>query len=454
MNKILIVDDEHGVRESLRLLLGDDYELVMAGDGRQALLRLDEKPGLVILDVKLPDLDGLEVLRRLRQLEPRLPVIMLSGVGRVRTVVEAMRAGAVDYLAKPFDSEALRVTVRKMFAFRAMSEEVDYLKSITAASRRPVMVGRSAVTERLREDIARFAVTASSVLISGESGTGKEVVARLIHYQGDRRDRPFVPVHCAAVPEALFESELFGYEKGAFTDATARKEGLLDLARDGTIFLDEIGEMPLATQVKMLRVLQEREYQRLGGTKFLRTGARVLAATARDLPEAVAAGRFRQDLYYRLNVLQVALPPLRERRGDIPELADYFFHLLRREIPARTEQLDPELVARLAAYGWPGNIRELRNIIERLLVLHGREKRLRPAHLDGCLAAPGREETLLPGDGVSLEEVLRAQEKRLISAALRRAGGVRSEAARLLRTTRRILVYRMQRLGLDGDGKN
>lgn len=455
MNRILVVDDEKNIREALRMLLEDEYEVALAASGREALGMIEENPGLVILDVRLPDMGGLEVLRRIRELNPNLPVIMLSGVGEVGTVVEAMRAGAVDYLPKPFDSKVLRVAVEKMFAFRDMSEEMAWLQSLTEDYRRPVFIGRGPAAERLRADVARFAGTGSSVLIGGESGVGKEVVARLIHFQGSRGNKPFIPVHCAAVPENLFESELFGHEKGAFTDATARKEGLFDLARDGTIFLDEVGEMPLATQVKLLRVLQEREYLRLGGTRMIKTGARVLAATARDLETAVARGEFRGDLYYRLNVLNIRVPPLRERPEDIPDLAEYFFRDLRRRLGVRAGSFGPGVLERLAAHSWPGNVRELKNIIERLLVLHGAAKTIGAEELAACLPAPAAEDGPGPGETAgdeSLEEALRRQEERLIRAALKKSGGVKSEAARTLKTTRRILSYRMQRLGIGGDG--
>ncbi|MFA5393194.1 MAG: sigma-54 dependent transcriptional regulator [Candidatus Ratteibacteria bacterium] len=451
MKKILIIDDEKNVCEALRMLLKDDYKTSVASNGREGLKLLEEDPQLVILDVIMPDMNGLEVLQKIRQFNPDVPVIMLSAVDRVKTVVEAMRLGAVDYIAKPFESEELKLVIQKMLDYSRLREKVEYLQTISRDYREVEFVGRSAVAQKVLQEVSRVARTPSSVLITGESGTGKEVVAKLIHYQSSSADKPFIAVHCAALPENLFESELFGYEKGAFTDALEKKAGMFDLAKDGTIFLDEIGEMLLTTQVKLLRVLQEREFLRLGGTKLIKTEARVLAATSKDLDAEIEKGGFRQDLYYRLNVVTINIPPLRERREDIPLLVDHFFAKFQKTLHVTTKSISDEAKNIFQEYGWPGNVRELKNVIERILVLHGDVKVIQPGHLAESLKKKEPDSPSLPSldlGKASLEEAVNKYETVLIKQALEQADGVVSQAAKILKTTRRILSYRMKKLDL------
>jgi DNA-binding NtrC family response regulator len=449
MKKILIVDDEKSIREALRMLLKDDYQISSASSGREGLKMLEENPQLVILDVKMPDMDGLEVLRKIRQSNPEMPVVMLSAVDRVKTVVAAMRLGAVDYIAKPFENEELKMVVSKMLDYSRLREEVKYLQTISRDYREVEFVGKSPAAQKVLREVAKVARTPSSALVTGESGTGKEVVAKLIHFQSSVADKPFIAVHCAALPENLFESELFGYEKGAFTDAMEKKAGMFDLAKDGTIFLDEIGEMPLVTQVKLLRVLQEREFVRLGGTKLIKTEARVLAATSKNLEDEIEKDGFRRDLYYRLNVVTIAIPPLRERKEDIPLLTDHFFAKFQKTLHVTTKSISGATKKIFQDYDWPGNVRELKNIIERVLVLHGDVEVIQPGHLAESLKKRESDAhpfpSLVPGSA-SLEETVNKYEESLIRQALEQAGGVISKAAKILKTTRRILSYRMKKL--------
>jgi len=448
MNKILIVDDERNIRETLRMVFSNTYEILEAESGAKALEELRHEPDLVILDIMMPEMDGLETLRKIREISTELPVIILTAVDRVTTVVAAMRLGAVDYLIKPFDHEEMQLLVRRMLDERDLRSEVRYLQTISKDYRNADFVGDGPAAKQLLQNAALVAKTPSSVLITGESGSGKEVLAKLIHHISPRHAAPFIAVHCAAVPESLFESELFGHEKGAFTDAVERKPGVFELARNGTLLLDEIGEMPAATQVKLLRVLQEREFTRLGGTTVIKTDVRVLAATSKDLDEEIAAGRFRRDLYYRLNVVSIHIPPLRERAEDIPPLTDHFFRLLRPILHAKTETLDPAVMRAFRNYPWPGNVRELKNVIERLLVLHGDKPVILPEHLAGSLPTESPEPTAATPDGLSLEEKVARYETTIIRNALKETGGVKSKAAKKLKTTRRILSYRMEKLGL------
>lgn len=452
MKHLLIVDDDVGSRESLRTIFCRDYEISLADSAAKALRTLAERPvDLLLLDVVMPEKDGLTFLREIHDAYPTVPVVMVSASTAARPIVEAMKAGALDFVTKPFDVAEIRRIVERAIENSALRRQVETLQS-DLAREFPVeaIVGRAPAIRRALDDAAKAAETDATVLLYGESGTGKELAARLIHARSRRRDEPFVAVHCAALPETLMESELFGYEKGAFTNATARRLGRFDLAGSGTLFFDEVGEMSPATQVKLLRVLQEREYMRVGGDKPIRTNARIIAATARDLAAEVAAHRFRDDLYYRLNVVPIRLPPLRERREDIPLLLDHFLEFFRRRIAASTRGFSPDAKARFAAYDWPGNIRELRNIVERLLVLHGHEKEigadaLPPEFHEGMPAPPPR---LSSAHVQSLAKAVMAYEKQLVTEALEEAGGVQTRAAERLGTTRRILKYRMDKLGI------
>jgi DNA-binding NtrC family response regulator len=444
----LVVDDEEGPRQSLKAILSGRYEVLLAEDAEKALrLLTSEAVDMALLDVILPGMDGIALLRKIRDLYPSMPVIMVSASTSVKPVVEAMRLGAQDYLSKPFDVEEILRLADRAIKGDILSRRVEVLES-DLAREFPVgeVVGQAQAFASAMSDLRKAATTDATVLVQGESGTGKELSARMIHAFSSRSSEPFVPVHCAALTETLMESELFGHEKGAFTGADRRKPGRFDLAGSGTIFFDEVGEMSPSTQVKLLRVLQEREFMRVGGTHVIRTNARVVAATSRELRSEVSAGRFREDLYYRLSVVPVRLPPLRERRGDVPPLVRYFLLQARRTLGAAAEAFSPEAMACMEQYRWPGNIRELRNVVERTLVLHGRERVILPEHLPAELreaVQPAVEEI----EG-SLHDMVSRCERRIIENALARAGGVQTKAAEILGTTRRILGYRIRRLGI------
>ncbi len=446
---ILIVDDELGPRESLRAVFKGTYRVTTAASAAEGLEVLAREPvELVLTDVIMPDMDGLTFLRHVRERHPGLPVVMISASSSVRPVVEAMRQGAQDYVAKPFDVEEVQHIVRRAMETSAMQRRVRSLES-EIDREFPVhgIVGGADGFRDALDRIRKAAASDATVLILGESGTGKELAARLLHRLSPRQAEPFVAVHCGALPESLMESELFGHEKGAFTNADRMKHGRFDLAGSGTLFFDEVSEMSLTTQMKLLRVLQEREFMRVGGTQVIKTNARIVAASARDLRKLAAEGKFRDDLYYRLGVVPVTLPPLRERPGDIERLATHFLEQLGRNLDAVTEGFDPDAMERLAAYRWPGNVRELRNVVERMLVLHGSQRLITP----DCLPEEFHEgggPLPAPDAGLSLEDRVGAVERRMIEEALRRCGGVQTRAAEYLGTTRRILRYRMEKLNI------
>ncbi|MGQ9532166.1 MAG: sigma-54-dependent transcriptional regulator [Desulfotomaculales bacterium] len=444
--KIVIIDDEEHMCWALeRAMRQEGYQAFTATSGRKGLeLVRREAPSLVILDLKMPEMDGLEVLRRLRKMNPKLPVIMITAYGTIQTAIEAMKLGAVDYITKPFDLDELKIVVRKALELSHLITEVAFLRAELAA-RYDRMVGESPAMQEVRRLIARVAGTDATVLITGESGTGKEVAALAIHQNSPRAKGPFIVVNCAALPEPLLESELFGHEKGAFTGAVARKQGRFELADGGTIFLDEIGEMPPAMQVKLLRVLQEKSFERVGGTETIKVDVRVIAATNRDLKAAIQEGKFREDLYYRLNVVPIRMPALRERKEDIPLLVEYFLQKFRPRYQAHT--ISPAAMELLRRYHWPGNIRELQNVIERAMIICQGEEIL-PEHLPPEIqAAPRPAGGLIvdfPDEGINLEQL----EKELIIKALEKTGGNQTRAAQLLGITRSTLIYRMQKHGI------
>jgi DNA-binding NtrC family response regulator len=451
---ILVVDDEPSVRDTIRMVLRGAYRVLTAPDGARALEKVEhEGIDLVLLDYMLPEMNGLAVLKRTRELAPDVDVIMVTANEDVQTAVEAMKAGALDWICKPFDAEKLRHVVAKAFRERGLRQHVDVLKEqVHRSFPTDGLVGQSRAMDEVQQMIRRAASVNSTVLITGETGTGKELCARAIHSLGRRSDGPFVDVACTAIPDTLLESELFGYEKGAFTGAHARKAGKFELAHDGTLFLDEIGDVPAAIQVKLLRVLQTREFTRVGGTHNLKVDVRVVAATNRGLEEMTRAGTFRDDLYYRLCVLPIRLPPLRDRREDIPDLARHFLDRFRRETGGGPEELSDEAMRVLTAHPWPGNVRELQNIIERSVVLN-RDRRTLEARdlptylLDGRVPDAFDIGTIY--GRVTLEEAEQSFEKALILRALAETGGNYSQAARILGTTRRILKYKVDKLGID-----
>ncbi len=366
---ICVVDDEPSILNTLSSILEDEgYQVTLAKNGAEALKIIQtELPDVVILDIWMPELDGLEVLTRVRELFPSMMVIMMSGHGSVETAVKATKLGAYDYLEKPLDLEKTTILVRNALNQRKLEEENVNLR--IKVERHSQLVGASAVMEKLRQQIAAAAPTHSRVLISGENGTGKELVARAIHLQSPRHNRSFVEVNCAAIPETLIETELFGHERGAFTGAVAQKRGKFDFANGGTLFLDEIGDMSLATQAKVLRVLEEQQFTRVGGGKLIKVNVRVLAASNKDFQQAIEKGNFREDLFYRLNVLPIEIPPLRSRREDIPALTRHFLKIHAEEQGVKLKDITSEALGVLARHDWPGNIRELRNQVERLMIM-------------------------------------------------------------------------------------
>ena len=366
---ILIVDDEEGIRTSLRSILEDEgYEVAVASNGLEALkIYGTDPPDLMILDIWMPEMDGLETLRRVKEFVPTTQVMMISGHGSIETAVKAIKLGAYDYIEKPLSLENVTFRVKQALEQYRLAQENRVLRS--KVQRKFELVGQSPVMQRLRELIETAGPTNSRVLIGGENGTGKELVARAIHLHSTRADHPFIAVNCAAIPETLIESELFGHEKGSFTGAISMKRGQFEQANGGTLFLDEIGDMSLSTQAKVLRALQEQQFTRVGGTKLMKVDVRVLAASNKDLEKEIGKGQFREDLFYRLNVVPIVVPPLRERREDIPALIQHFMKLHAEEQGLRIKDVSPEAMGVFQQYDWPGNIRELRNLIERLMIM-------------------------------------------------------------------------------------
>jgi two-component system, NtrC family, response regulator AtoC len=449
--RVLVVDDEAGLRHTLTLILRDEgYDVITAEDGEAGLrLALAEAPDLVLCDVRMPRLGGLEFLARHQEEGGTALVIMMSAYGALDTAVEAMRRGAYDYIAKPFNADEVVLTLRK-------AEEREQLRREVARLRRAVgetagfedVIGASAAMREVLDLAARVAPYPSTVLLTGESGTGKEAVARAVHRASPRAARAFVAVNCGAIPDALLESELFGHERGAFTGADRAREGLVEEAEGGTLFLDEIGELPLPLQVKLLRVLQERTVRRVGGTGERAADVRILAATARDLVTEVRDGRFREDLYYRINVVQIHLPPLRTRTEDIPLLAEHFLQRHAARLGISTPAFPRALLPLLAGYTWPGNVRELENVLERALVLSGGA--LSEAHFPPHVRSGEPQFRLADDDGdLSVKRRLPSLERTLIARALERCGGNRTRAAALLDLSVRALSYKIRDYGLD-----
>jgi DNA-binding NtrC family response regulator len=444
---VLVVDDDPGLREAFRLILEDDYEVLEAAGGAQALEVVRSTPvDLVLLDIRLPDIDGIEVLERIKAFDDGVEVILVTAVQTVRTAVAAMKLGAFDYLTKPFEEDEITAVVRRALERRALDREVVYLRSELARRHDfEELVGRHPAMQRLYQMIGAVARTPITVLIVGESGTGKELVARAIHHQGPVRDGPFVPVNVAAIPDTVLESELFGHEKGAFTGAFQRKLGKFELAQGGTIFLDEIATLRVDLQAKILRALQEREIERVGGTRRIKLGVRVIAATNVDVRRAIQSGALREDLYYRLNGVQIEVPPLRDRREDIPLLADHFVRRCRRDFHREVTGVTPAAMAVLQGYPWPGNVRELQNTIERAVALaEGPVIEVRDLPLD--LVLPRDLER--PGSPGRLRDARDHFERQLILRVLERERWNHSEAARVLGLHRNSLAKRLVALGI------
>jgi two-component system response regulator AtoC len=446
--RVLIVDDEKNMRWVLgQSLSGDGFEVAEAADGKEALAAVAaQEPDVMVLDHRMPEKDGMEVLRTLRSKGATFPIIMLTAHGNVALAVEAMKSGASEYLTKPFDLEELKLAIDKALKYSGLAAEVERLRSELDKEYdiQGIVASDPGMLDVLGT-IQKVAPTMATVMIYGESGTGKELVARAVHNLSDRADKPFISVSAGALPETLLESELFGYEKGAFTGAVTPKPGRFELANGGTMFLDEIGDISPVTQVKLLRVLQERKFERLGGTRTIEVDVRVVAATNQDLQQQIADGEFREDLFYRLNVVPVTIPTLRQRPGDIPLLVAHFLEKLK----AGTKRISPEAMEALARYSWPGNIRELENTIERIIILsHGDEIGVNdlPAEVRAGLSSRDRAASgfVLPEEGIDLEEM----ELDMVRQALDRTGASVPKAAKLLGLTAKTLEARMQRLGL------
>ncbi|HZR80576.1 MAG TPA: sigma-54 dependent transcriptional regulator [Candidatus Binatia bacterium] len=452
--RVLVVDDEIGVRESIRLVLRDAYEVELAESGDEALRRVAvQRPDVVLLDILMPGLDGIATLERVKGLVPELPVIMLTATRTLKTAVTAMKLGAFDYVQKPFDVDELRAILANASRTAALQHEVRELRA-ELGRRYQIgnIIGRSPAMQDVFRTVAMVAPLRTTVLITGESGTGKELIAKALHHQSPRSSRPMTALNCAAIPETLLESELFGHEKGSFTGADAKKIGQFELAHQSTIFLDEIGELHPSLQAKLLRVIETGELMRVGGTKPIAIDVRIVAATNRKLEEAMRDGAFRSDLFYRLNVVSLNLPPLRERREDLPLLIKHFCQVKSDDLGVPERSFTPEAIELLMRYRWPGNVRELENLIERLLILSDagpvRTEEL-PEVMRRPVATPGadrRDEVLL---GIrSLPDAVDEFERDIIQEALERSDYNQTRTAERLGTTRRILKYRMDKLGI------
>jgi len=480
--QVLIVDDEPNLRKILAAQLSrDGYDVLLAEDGEEGLALLREHHiDLVVTDLKMPKVDGMTLLREALKEQADLPIVMITAHGTVDTAVEALKLGAFDYLTKPFDKDEVRQVVAKALKTKALSDVEATLP--TAAEEKDIpgarfgIIGESPGVTEVYSVLQRVADSPTTVLVTGESGTGKELVARALHDHSSRKSKPFIKVNCAAIPKELIESELFGYERGAFTGAVTSKPGRFELANGGTLFLDEIGEIPVEMQVKLLRVLQESEFERVGGIKTIRVDVRLVAATNRDLKKLIAQGTFREDLFYRLNVVSIRLPALRERNTDIPLLVDHFLRKFNERLKKSVSGVEPEALELLSAYGWPGNIRELENVMERAVLFCDGQK-LRSEDLPGELRGsagtstpsgsispaagseppPGVDVGSLPAEGGLKEHVKVAMsrlERDLVSRALKQTNGNVTHAARLLKISRKGLQLKMKELGLrEGAGE-
>lgn len=471
--RVMVVDDEESPRESLRYILKDRYEVVTCDGGQAALSTLREQGPFdaMLLDMKMPDLSGLEVLEQALQIQPDLAVVIATAITDAKPAVAALKLGAKDYLNKPFDVDEIRHVLERVLRERSAARTGTTERPDAQAYRFDNIIGQSAAMQRVYALVQRLMDNDSTVLILGETGTGKELIARALHYNSVRRHHPFIAVHCAAIPSELLESELFGHEKGAFTGALQRRIGMFEAASGGTLFLDEIGEMPVATQSKLLRALQEREIRRVGGQETIRINVRLVCATNRNLEHEVRKGTFREDLFYRINVVPIYLPPLRERKEDIPLLVQHFTQRFARELNRPVPTFTPAAMELLVNYSWPGNVRELEHAIERVLVVSDAME-IGVEHLPFVIAnaestppqpaeatvqmAPSVPRAIEIGERLEFDANGRLDlpkltdeiERRAIEEALRRSRGVITEAARSLNITRRMLRYKMDKLGI------
>lgn len=456
--RLLVVDDEPSMREFLEIMLTQDgYEVIAAASGEQGMdlfKRVD--PALVLTDVKMPGMSGLDLIKHIRRLNSAVPVIVITAFASAEDALRAVREGAYDYISKPFQLDDLRIIIRNALeVHRLRRENLELRKSVEDRFRLGEIIGNSPQMQDIFNLISKTGPSNAGVLITGESGTGKELIAKAIHAHSPQASRPFITVNCAAIPENLLESELFGHVKGSFTGALAGKRGLVEMAHTGTLFLDEIGEVPLSLQAKLLRFLQEKEFRRVGDTESKKVEVRIIAATNKNLEEELQRGSFREDLYYRLNVIRINLPPLRERPEDIPLLIDYFLKKFCAAQNKRIEKVSSLAMRVLCNYNYPGNIRELENIIERCVTLEESDQLTAenmPRQLfQGEADSVGLTESEIGPDGIDLEKTLESFERRLITRALEIAGNSRSKAAALLGISLRSLRYRLVKLGIEAD---
>lgn len=460
MLTILVADDEKSMREFLEIMLTrEGYEVVTASTAEEAIESISSRSiDLVISDINMPKASGMAVLKSSMETDSNTPVIMITAFAAADTAVKAMKMGAYDYITKPFNVDEIKLVVAKALERRKDKEELGRLKAEVAKSYGVGgdILGKSEPMRQIFRMIHKMAQSRSTVLITGESGTGKELVAKAIHYLSDRKNKPFLSINCGAIPEQLLESELFGHQKGSFTGAVSDKKGLLEIADGGAFLLDEIGEAPLSVQVKMLRVLQEREFKRVGGIKDIKVDVRIIAATNKNLEEQIKAGRFREDLFYRLNILPIHLPPLRDRKEDIPLLVSRFIEKYSDEAKRKNVSITNEAMSLLENYNWRGNVRELENIIERAVVLTTGsliEPGSFPDEVRYYSALNGMEPSDLPEEGVDLEEVVSSVEKDLLIKALNRTGGKKKEAAKLVNLSFRSFRYKLTKYGIGSPGK-
>ncbi len=465
MQTILIVDDDKSIRYSLKRMLEEKYSILTAQNGEEALDRAKKSPpDLIIMDIKMPGRNGIEVLKEIRSIDPKSLVIIMTAYGTTETAIEAMKYGAFDYILKPFPIPQMKGLVEKALALRkVMKEEVIYAPLAATEGEEERIVGSSPKMQEIYKIVGQIAPSDVTVLLRGESGTGKELFARAIYQHSARSNLPFLPVNCAAIPDTLLESELFGHEKGSFTGATSRRIGKLEQCQGGTIFLDEIGDMSLSTQAKLLRVLQEKSFERLGGMETIKVDIRLIVATNKNLEEAISTGKFREDLYYRLNVVSITIPPLRERKEDLPDLVSYFLKKFNRELKRGTVGITPAAMGKITSYGWPGNVRQLENVLKRAMVLcqgewiledqllfeKGWEKReageeLGKRNVEDLLDALF-EELSSPLASSPDSDMISSLERGLILRALQRTKGNQVQAALLLGINRSTLRSKMER---------
>ena len=451
METILIVDDEKNYLVVLEALLGSEgYEIVTALNAKSAISTAEEADlDLIITDMKMPGMSGMELLEKIKSMKPELPVIMMTAFGTIEMAVEAMRKGAYDYIQKPFENEQLKLTVKKALNnYRLIKENKLLTEALSERFKFGNIVGKSKQMKKIYDLIEKVSPSKASVLITGPSGTGKELIAKAIHYRSDRKDRPFISINCGALTETLLESELFGHEKGAFTGAIAMKKGRFELADGGTLFLDEVGDMPAPLQVKLLRVLQEMEFERVGGTKTIQVDVRIISASNRNIKEDVAEGTFREDLYYRLNVIHMEVPSLKERVDDIPLLVSHFIAKYSQNDTTAVE-LAPEVWKTLYSYPWPGNVRELENIIERALVLNSGGA-ITVADLPEELTGAETQfdvDRFIPSN-VTMPEALEKIEEKLLRRALAQCNNIQSHAAKTLGITKSLIQHKMKKYNI------